>query len=170
MHCSFLNLSISSSTQFQVMMGNGEQLVCNSQCLNVPVLLSKTTFHIDFFISPINGADLVLVFNDYKLWALLLLITQYSKWNLLDKTRKFFFKDFQMLFYMKFHQSNCKGYKQLMLSQSFITYTYTHTNNLKILTLLLFLQQFNLFSPNTTFFFKNQIPYPLVDSLTTALL
>lgn len=45
----FLNLPISSSNQFQVMIGNGEQLVCNTQCLNVPV---NTIFNIGFFILP----------------------------------------------------------------------------------------------------------------------
>lgn len=56
----FLNLPISNSNQFQVMIGNGEQLVCNTQCLNVPILLSNTSFIIDFFILPLSGADLVL--------------------------------------------------------------------------------------------------------------
>lgn len=42
------------------MIGNGDQLVCNTQCLNVPVLLSNTSFTIDFFILPLSGADLVL--------------------------------------------------------------------------------------------------------------
>lgn len=72
----FLNLPISNSNQFQVMIGNGDQLVCNTQCLNVPVLLSNTPFTIDFFILPISGADLVLGVQCLK--TLGLIITDYS--------------------------------------------------------------------------------------------
>lgn len=53
----FLNLPISNSNKFHVMIDNGEQLVCNTRCLNVPILLCNT---IDFFILPVRGADFVL--------------------------------------------------------------------------------------------------------------
>lgn len=49
-----LGLNVLSLSQFQVMIGNGEQLVCQKQCIRVPVILGTTAFTIDFFILPIS--------------------------------------------------------------------------------------------------------------------
>lgn len=58
------------------MIGNGETLNCNTQCLNVPVILNNTSFSIDFFILPISGAALVLEIQWLK--TLRPIITDYS--------------------------------------------------------------------------------------------
>lgn len=42
------------------MVGNGDKLLCNSSCTNFPIQLGNTQFLIDFYVLPINGADLVL--------------------------------------------------------------------------------------------------------------
>lgn len=42
------------------MIGIGETLNYNTQCVYVPVVLNNTSVSIDFFIFPISGADLVL--------------------------------------------------------------------------------------------------------------
>lgn len=72
----FLNLPISNSNQFQVIIGNGDTLSCHTQCLNGPVLLSNKLFTIDFFILPISGVDLVLGVQWLK--TLSPIITDYS--------------------------------------------------------------------------------------------
>lgn len=56
----FITLPILTLNQFYVMIGNGDQLVCNTQSLKVPILLCNTIFTIDFFILPISDGDLVL--------------------------------------------------------------------------------------------------------------
>lgn len=42
------------------MVGNGDSLSCKSYCFNIPVSLDSTQFHIDLFILPISGAEIVL--------------------------------------------------------------------------------------------------------------
>lgn len=98
----FLNLPISNSDQFHIMIGDGEQLVCNTQCLTVPVLLSNTSFTIDFFILLLGGADLVLGVQWLKTFCPI--ITDYSTLQLefTWHNEKFSFKDYPILFYMKF--------------------------------------------------------------------
>lgn len=39
------------------MIGNGDQLVQNAQCLNIPIILNNTPFTIDFFVLRITGID-----------------------------------------------------------------------------------------------------------------
>lgn len=42
----FLNLSVSNSNRFNVMIKIGEKLVCNTQCIDVAILLTATIFNI----------------------------------------------------------------------------------------------------------------------------
>lgn len=56
----FLGLPIINSPTFNVMVGNGESLSCTSYCPNVPVSLGSSLFHIDLYILPISGAEIVL--------------------------------------------------------------------------------------------------------------
>lgn len=51
----FLNLEVSIS--HLIMIGNGDQLVQNAQCLNIPIILNNTPFTIDFFVLRITGID-----------------------------------------------------------------------------------------------------------------
>lgn len=56
----FLNLSLTPTHPLNVMIGKVNKLNCNTQCLTVPVCLNNSRFIVDFFILPINGADVVL--------------------------------------------------------------------------------------------------------------
>lgn len=56
----YLGLHTSKSSKFNVMVGNGDKLQCTSSCTNVSVQLGNNQFHIDFYVLPISGADVVL--------------------------------------------------------------------------------------------------------------
>lgn len=56
----FMGLQTVHSNQFKVMVGNDEQLNCDQMYSSIPLVLNTTTFHIDFYILPISGADVVL--------------------------------------------------------------------------------------------------------------
>lgn len=45
----FLGLPNSHSTSFQVMVGSGEKLQCNTICHQVPITLANPLFSMDFF-------------------------------------------------------------------------------------------------------------------------
>ena len=72
-----LGLLVTPSKQFKVYIGNGDFLVCDSNCVEVKLCLQGHTFSIDLFILPIQGADVVLgiqwlellgpMVTDYKL-------------------------------------------------------------------------------------------------------
>jgi hypothetical protein len=46
--------------KFSVMVGNGSRIQCSGFCPNVPLALQNTTFHVPFYLLPIEGADVVL--------------------------------------------------------------------------------------------------------------
>ncbi|XP_058725452.1 uncharacterized protein LOC131596726 [Vicia villosa] len=55
-----LGLMIEAAHSFKVLVGNGEELQCSTMCRNVSLILGQQEFHIDLFILPISGAELVL--------------------------------------------------------------------------------------------------------------
>ncbi|XP_061375386.1 uncharacterized protein LOC133317533 [Gastrolobium bilobum] len=55
-----LNLPMSSDQQFDVMVGNGQILKCEGFCQAVPVQIQQHIFLVDFYVLPIQGADMVL--------------------------------------------------------------------------------------------------------------
>lgn len=56
----FLALSATLTTTLRVMVGNGNTLKCDTQFLQVPVLIQDHTFTLDLFHLPLCGTDLVL--------------------------------------------------------------------------------------------------------------
>ncbi|XP_019423050.1 PREDICTED: uncharacterized protein LOC109332520 [Lupinus angustifolius] len=56
----FLNLPISKTTQFPVMVGNGAHIFCSGLCDATPITLQQQQFLIPFYLLPIKGADVVL--------------------------------------------------------------------------------------------------------------
>ena len=57
---SLLNLRVSSRKQFDVMVGNGEILKFEGLCSAILVQIQKHVFLVDFYVLPIQGADVVL--------------------------------------------------------------------------------------------------------------
>ena len=55
-----LNFPISRDKQFPVMVGKGSTFQCEGMCSAIPVRIQKHVFLMDFFVLPIQGADLVL--------------------------------------------------------------------------------------------------------------
>ena len=49
-----------STSPLRVMVGNGQQLECNSMCSVVPITIQTTTFHVDLYVLPISSANVVL--------------------------------------------------------------------------------------------------------------
>lgn len=65
-----LGLTTEVAHYFKVLVGNGEELQCTTMCRNVSLFLGQQEFHIDLFILPINGAELVLGVYDRDLVSL----------------------------------------------------------------------------------------------------
>ena len=57
---SSLQLPITNSTKFGVMVGNGETLTCEGMCVAVPIESQKRIFLVDFYVLLIQGAEVVL--------------------------------------------------------------------------------------------------------------
>ncbi|XP_061370333.1 uncharacterized protein LOC133313043 [Gastrolobium bilobum] len=57
---STLRLPLVTDKQFDVMVGNGQTMKCEGFCPAVPVQIQKHVFLVDFYILPIQGADMVL--------------------------------------------------------------------------------------------------------------
>lgn len=73
---------ISKSHQLQTMVGNSDQLVYQTQWLNVPVTLEGTQFLIDFFSLPTSGAFLVSGVQRLKaLGVVLTTVNMQFRWN-----------------------------------------------------------------------------------------
>ncbi|GAV88292.1 RVP_2 domain-containing protein, partial [Cephalotus follicularis] len=72
-----VGLPIQPTKPFRVYVGSGQFLNCLRKCVNVPLKLQAYQFSIDFFVLPIEGADVVLgiqwletlgpIHSDYKL-------------------------------------------------------------------------------------------------------
>ncbi|KAK1396988.1 hypothetical protein POM88_006851 [Heracleum sosnowskyi] len=56
----FLGLTITTSTQFSIIVGNGQNLKCIGQCLQVPFFIQGHWFEADFYVIDLHGADVVL--------------------------------------------------------------------------------------------------------------
>ncbi|KAL5844111.1 hypothetical protein ACOSQ4_010069 [Xanthoceras sorbifolium] len=56
----FLKLPISASPHFNVLIGNGQSMVCDGYCPQVLITLGDESFHIDFYVLQLQGADVVL--------------------------------------------------------------------------------------------------------------
>lgn len=56
----FLNISTTPIEAFKVMVGNRDYLECASFCPDIPLLIQSYTFHLPFYMFPIQGADVVL--------------------------------------------------------------------------------------------------------------
>ncbi|GAV70024.1 RVP_2 domain-containing protein, partial [Cephalotus follicularis] len=54
------HLDILPTRPFRVLVGNGQIVVCSNKVLGVSLLLQQHPFCIDFFLSPIEGANVVL--------------------------------------------------------------------------------------------------------------
>lgn len=48
------------STNFQVLIGNGDALRYSRMCANVGIILDGYKFVVDLFVLPLQGADIVL--------------------------------------------------------------------------------------------------------------
>ncbi|XP_061348530.1 uncharacterized protein LOC133293925 [Gastrolobium bilobum] len=57
---SSLSLPVTNDKQFEVMVGNGQTLHCQGFCPAVPVQIQHHIFLVDFYILPVQGADMVL--------------------------------------------------------------------------------------------------------------
>lgn len=55
-----LNLPFQQTEPFQVLVGNGEELVCSSICSNISLTLDLHEFVVDLFVLPISGTEMVL--------------------------------------------------------------------------------------------------------------
>lgn len=71
---------MSQSSDFHVMVGNGEKLECTGACSQVPVILISAQFSIHFFVLPISGANIVLGVQWLK--TLGPIVTDYAKLNM----------------------------------------------------------------------------------------
>ncbi|KAJ0046419.1 hypothetical protein Pint_05639 [Pistacia integerrima] len=56
----YLGLTISTSPNFHVMIGNGDTMCCVGVCSRVPLLLDGHWFVVDLYVLPIRGAGVVL--------------------------------------------------------------------------------------------------------------
>lgn len=81
-------LNITHCNNFQVLVGNGDHMQCNSYSSNVPICLGTTKFLIDLYILPINLVDVILDIQWLK--TLGPIITNYDiltmQFNYLGKT------------------------------------------------------------------------------------
>ncbi|XP_039129157.1 uncharacterized protein LOC120265351 [Dioscorea cayenensis subsp. rotundata] len=57
---SHLGLTTHVASHLTVMVGNGEQLQCGGECLQVPLKLGEALFPVDLLLLPVFGADVVL--------------------------------------------------------------------------------------------------------------
>ncbi|XP_039127559.1 uncharacterized protein LOC120263664 [Dioscorea cayenensis subsp. rotundata] len=57
---SHLGLTTHVASQLTVTVGNGEQLQCGGECLQVPLKLGEALFPVDLLLLPVFGADVVL--------------------------------------------------------------------------------------------------------------
>ena len=55
-----LNLPLHQSQSFQVLVGNGEELSCDSICHQMDLSVGSHNFCVDLFVLPLSGADIVL--------------------------------------------------------------------------------------------------------------
>ncbi|KAH1250154.1 hypothetical protein GmHk_05G013373 [Glycine max] len=55
-----LSLPCRTTTPLRVMVGNGHQLECNTICEEIPVTIQAHNFHVDLYVLPISGANVVL--------------------------------------------------------------------------------------------------------------
>lgn len=55
-----LGLVTEPAHSFKVLVGNGEELQCTTMCRDVSLQLGQHDFHLDLFVLPISGAELVL--------------------------------------------------------------------------------------------------------------
>nr|KYP35229.1 Retrovirus-related Pol polyprotein from transposon 17.6 [Cajanus cajan] len=55
-----LKLLSQTTTPFSVLVGNGDRLICSRLCPDVPITFQHHSFHILFYLLPIEGADAVL--------------------------------------------------------------------------------------------------------------
>ncbi|KAF3783213.1 hypothetical protein EJ110_NYTH32580 [Nymphaea thermarum] len=51
---------VTPQSSFNVLVGNGERMICNEVCKGVSLEMQKTPFTIDLYLLPIGGVDLVL--------------------------------------------------------------------------------------------------------------
>ena len=80
-----LGLPITPSKQFNVYIGNGDFLICDSSCVEVKLCLQEHKNCVDLFILPIQGADIVLVIQWIELWGPMVtnykFLTMDFQWN-----------------------------------------------------------------------------------------
>ena len=55
-----LNLTVLHIASLNVMIGDGSKLVCEGQCLDVPVNIQGIHFLVPFYVLPIEEAEMVL--------------------------------------------------------------------------------------------------------------
>ncbi|KAI4328586.1 hypothetical protein L6164_020926 [Bauhinia variegata] len=56
----FLGLTDTPTHSFHVMVGSGHELGCHSFCPQVPITIKDHTYHMDLYLLPLFGADIVL--------------------------------------------------------------------------------------------------------------
>lgn len=56
----FLGILVTPSAQFFVIVGNGQNLKCVGQCLNVSLTIQGHKFKTDFYVIDLHGADVIL--------------------------------------------------------------------------------------------------------------
>ena len=70
-------LAVRSTSNFRVLVGNGEKVICSSFCPSVLIVLKRQKFTIDFYLLPFGGADAVLGVQWLKMLGLV--VTDYEK-------------------------------------------------------------------------------------------
>jgi hypothetical protein len=55
-----LNLKPQPTQPFQVLVGNGEELTCDTMCMQTSLMLGQHNFLVDLFVLPLSGAEIVL--------------------------------------------------------------------------------------------------------------
>lgn len=81
----FLNLKAQPTKRLSVMVGNGNELLCNQICPQVPVLIQGHIFKVDLYVMGLSGAD--LIFGVEWLKGLGPIVTDYSLSTMTFKKR-----------------------------------------------------------------------------------
>lgn len=138
------NLPVFPSNHFQVIFGNSDQLECNSQCLNIPVLLKGTPLFINFFILTISEANLVLSVQRLKTLGPIIIDYSTLRCSFRGIIKPYSCRGCPIRAYKKCPPNKCSGYRLLTLSLSSILSSYTQLLTSQTVTLPPFQ---NLFYP-----------------------
>lgn len=55
-----LNLEVQPTPRFRVAIGNGDSLLCQHKCVDIPIEVQGNNFYLELFVLPIQGPDIIL--------------------------------------------------------------------------------------------------------------